>query len=138
METKQITRGLLMLAALGGLASCGVMEKTTAATGRMMEKTKGATGQMVAKTKGATSAMVGKLPDKNSLASVRDAKWLRGDRPEIARVRQKDLKKFPLGEERAMTAKPVRSFFRPMPPVDYTPGMLPGGDVDPDILLPPL
>jgi hypothetical protein len=56
----------------------------------------------------------------------------------VVEARQEDLKKFPLGQERAVAAEASGRPLRPLPPVEYTPGMLPSGDVDPAVLLPPL
>ena len=77
------------------------------------------------------------LPDQ-SLAALKDTKWLRGDRPAVVEARPEDLKKFPLGQERAVAAEASGRALHRLPPVEYTPGMLPSGDVDPAVLLPPL
>lgn len=90
--------------------------------------------------KDTTVAAVGKLPALPTLASL--PKWP-GDRPAVVKVRHKDLKKFPLGHERAMAFQPSQRFNRWPGDVKFEPAALPdpgaetSGSVLPEIMLPP-
>lgn len=116
---KQIAVRLLILVAPWGLLSCGGLSAIGDSAGSLAKK-------------------LPSLPGKESLKAMTEMKWLKGDQPTIAKVRPKDLKKFPLGDERATTIQHNARAMTPMPPVDYTPGMLPPGDVEPTVLLPPM
>jgi hypothetical protein len=118
MKANRMACGLAVLAWSAGMISCGGLGASRNAAVAWAKK-------------------LPELPDK-SLAALKDAKWLRGDRPAVVEARQEDLKKFPLGQERAVAAEASGRPLRPLPPVEYTPGMLPSGDVDPAVLLPPL
>lgn len=94
-----------------GLGSCGTMKSIQAST----------------------ASMVAKLP-------ALPGPGMFGDHPKVVKVREQDLKKMPLGHERAMAFQKTGGFgFWPMGNVKFEPAPLPepGAEMD-GSLLPPL
>lgn len=94
-----------------GLASCGTMKSIQTSTAKM----------------------VAKLP-------ALPRPQIFGDRPKVVEVREKDLKKMPLGHEQALAFQKTGGFnFWPRGNVKFEPGPLPepGSEMD-GSLLPPL
>jgi hypothetical protein len=89
--------------------------------------------------KNSTAAMVAKMPSLPKLPSFPKPGTF-GDHPKVVEVREKDLKKLPLGHERAMAFQNSGGIgWWPMGDVNFEPAALPepGSDIDPSLLPPP-
>jgi len=86
--------------------------------------------------KNSTAAMVAKLPSLPSLPGP----GMFGDHPKVVKVREQDLKKMPLGHERALAFQKTGGVgWWPMGSVKFEPAPLPEPGTEMDgSLLPPL
>ncbi len=89
--------------------------------------------------KNTTVAMASKLPPLPKLPSL-PKPGMFGDHPKVVEVHEKDLKKLPLGSERALAFQQSGGIgWWPLGDVKSEPAALPepGSDVDPSLLPPP-
>lgn len=91
--------------------------------------------------KQSTVAMAAKFPKMPSLPKFPSISkpGIFGDHPKVAEVREKDLKKLPLGHERLVAYQNGAGGWWPMGDVKFEPAALPdpGADMDPSLLPPP-
>ncbi len=89
--------------------------------------------------KNTTAAVVAKMPSLPKLPSFPKLGTF-GDHPQVVEVREKDLKKMPLGHERAVAFQKSGGVgWWPLGDVNFEPAVMPepGADIDPSLLPPP-